>query len=76
MLWEYYIADSNPLATTLKNQFILESFQDSLFLLDVVSYCERVARGIYFDVFSAHFKGKKLSQKNKFLCNYQSNCPR
>ena len=40
------------------------------FLLDVVSYCERVALGVarvmYFDVFSAHFKSKNYLKKISF----------
>ena len=31
VLWEHQVAGSNPVAPTLKNQVILESFPDSLF---------------------------------------------
>ena len=39
--------------------------------MDIVSYCERVAirvvdRGMHFDVFSAHFKGKNYLKKIRF----------
>ena len=39
---EEFIAGSNPVTSTLKNQVILESLPLD-FLLNVVSYCERAA---------------------------------
>ena len=54
VLWEHQVAGSNPVAPTLKNQVILESFPNSLFLCLCLKLRKGHSRGHQMYVFSTY----------------------